>query len=57
MFARKVHANDEVGRVTSGGQYTSSLAGLVDWGQVAGRLGQVDSLARLHPDLWEREPQ
>ena len=55
MFTREVHADDEVGGVTSGGQYASPLTGLVDGCEVAGRLGQVTSLARLHPDLCQTE--
>ena len=51
LFAGKVHADDEVGRVSGGGEDAPPLAGLVDRGEVAGGLREVAPLAWLHPDL------
>ena len=46
-----LHSDDEVGRVTSGRQNSASLACLVHWGRVCLRLWEIDSLARLYPNL------
>ena len=44
-----------VGRVTSGGQLTTSLAGLVQWTLVAsGRRIDLRPASRLKPDDWHR---
>ena len=48
---RQHHADDEVGRVTGGGQHPTPLAGLVDWTPVHGLVGDVRLPARLQPHL------
>ena len=51
LISRDLDGNDKVSGVSSGGEGAASVTGLVDRGSVGGAVGDLTSLAWLHPDL------